>query len=193
MIFKLYFRYDDNYLHQIISDDFIDMDDPEVPQQVKDNIEFVLDVSNSDSHVLHVELKKNHTRAEQAKQTRQQVLDEDRRSGNTERIDKDVLVFYIDNISRPNFHRKLKKLSAWLSQYADGAELEQVEVSSMLTVHRARPDTSKQRNTRRMSTLSTIHLRTSVGILIMECTLEQMGRFLTNLHTCSITLKKMGI
>ena len=90
------------------------MDDPDVPQNVKDNIEFVLDVSNDNSHILHVDLKKNYTRSEEAKQLRSKILEEDKVNGNKERIDKDVLVFYIDNISRANFHRKLKKLSKWL-------------------------------------------------------------------------------
>ena len=95
------------------------MDDPEVAQNIKDNIEFVLDVSNSDSHILHVELKKNETRAEEAKKLRQKLIDEDKTRGNSQRIDKDVLIIYIDNISRPQFHRKLKKLNKWLSQYSE--------------------------------------------------------------------------
>ena len=108
------------------------MDDPDVPQSVKDNIEFVLDVSNDNSHILHVDLKKNYTRSEEAKQLRSKILEEDKVNGNKERIDKDVLVFYIDNISRPNFHRKLKKLSKWLGQYADELEITEVLVSFIL-------------------------------------------------------------
>ena len=152
------FRYDDKYLHKIIADDFIDMDDPEVPQRVKDNIEFVLDVSDINAHILHVELKKNQTRADEAKLLRQQVLDSDRQTGNTDRIDKDVLVFYIDNISRPNFHRKLKKLSKWLDEFADGAEAEQVEVSLNLIFCRMMKISGTRRRTMwRMSTSNTIH------------------------------------
>ena len=94
------------------------MDDPEVSQNIKDNIEFVLDVSNSDSHILHVELKKNKTRADEAKKLRQKILEEDKAKGNKHRIDKDVLIIYIDNISRPHFHRKMKNLNKWLSKYS---------------------------------------------------------------------------
>ena len=152
------FRYDDRYLHKIIADDFIDMDDPEVPQHVKDNIEFVLDVSNSNAHILHVELKKNQTRADEAKLLRQNVLDSDRQTGNVDRIDKDVLVFYIDNISRPNFHRKLKKLSKWLDEFADGAEAEQVEICLNLTFCRMmKINRKRRRKMRHMSTSNTTH------------------------------------
>ena len=54
------------------------MDDPDVPQNVKDNIEFVLDVSNNNSHILHVDLKKNYTRSEEAKQLRSKILEEEK-------------------------------------------------------------------------------------------------------------------
>ena len=110
------------------------MDDTEIPQSVKDNIEFVLDVSNSDSHILHVELKKNHARAEEAKKLRAKILEEDKANGNDQRIDKDVLIIYIDNISRPHFHRKLKNLEKWLNQYAEGMTIEEVSVRVTLII-----------------------------------------------------------
>ena len=123
------FRYDDKYLAKIIPNDFINMDDPEISQDTKDNTEFVLDVSDNSSHILYVELKKNKTRAEEAKKLRTKILEDDKVKGIDERIDKDVLIFYIDNISRPNFHRKLKGLSKWLNQYADEIEINEVLVS----------------------------------------------------------------
>ena len=95
------------------------MDDPEVLQTVKDNIEFVVDLTNDKQHLLSYQLKTNESRAEEAKRIRQQVLYQDRLHNNTERIDKDVLIIYMDNISRAHFHRKMKKLNKWLDQYAD--------------------------------------------------------------------------
>lgn len=96
----------------------IDMDDPEVPQAIKDNIEFVIDVTDDKQHTLSFQLKKNETRAAEASRIRKQVLEKDKMVNNTERIDKDVLIIYMDNISRVHFHRKMKKLSKWLDQYA---------------------------------------------------------------------------
>ena len=93
------------------------MDDPEVSQNTKDSIEFILDISNSNSHILHVELKKNQARAEKAKKLRQKILEDDKAKGFNERIDKDVLIIYFDNISRANFHLKMKKLDKYFSQF----------------------------------------------------------------------------
>lgn len=103
--------------------DVIDMDDPEVSQSTKNNIEFVIDMTNDSEHLLSVNLKKNEARAAEAKAIREKVIEHDRQTNNTERIDKDVLVFYIDNISRVHFHRKMKKLEKWLDQYADHDDL----------------------------------------------------------------------
>ena len=110
------------------------MDDPEVPQSVKDNIEFIIDVSHEKSHIIHVELKKNHTRAEEAKQIRNKVLEQDKTNGNNQRIDKDVLIIYTDNISRVHFHRKMKKLDKWLNQYAEGVSVEEIKVIQMIVI-----------------------------------------------------------
>ena len=116
--------------------DFIDMEDPEVSQNIKDNIEFILDISNEDSHILHVDLKKNYTRAEEAKKIRKKILDDDISKGNVQRIDKDVLIIYIDNISRPHFHRKMKKLDKWISQYAGDLSFETATVIITYIIYR---------------------------------------------------------
>lgn len=104
------------------------MDDPEVPQDVKDNIEFIVDLSHDKFHIMNVELKKNHTRAQEAKEIRKKVLEQDKANGNDKRIDKDVLIIYTDNISRVHFHRKMKKLDKWLNQYAQGASVQKIRV-----------------------------------------------------------------
>jgi len=119
----------EDVLVKTVRDGLIDMDDPTVPDDVKKNIEFTIDMTDKDSHILNVNLKRNNTRANELKAVRKQVLEQDKLSGNTERIDKDVFVFYIDNISRAHFHRKLKKFTAWLSQFVnnDDVELEATE------------------------------------------------------------------
>ena len=102
------------------------MDDPDVPQSVKNSIEFVVDISGDNNHILTYELKKNETRAVEAKKIREKVLETDKKNKNKERIDKDVLIIYMDNISRVHFHRKMKKLNRWLDQYSDNYEISQV-------------------------------------------------------------------
>ena len=101
------------------------MDDPDISQTVKDNIEFVIDLTNDNDHLLTVQLKKNEARAQEAKDIRQKVIEQDKLTNNTDRIDKDVLIFYMDNISRVHFHRKMKKLDKWLNQYADDLDTAQ--------------------------------------------------------------------
>ena len=113
------FSLNESEYRQLVLSEIIDMDDPEVPQTVKDNIEFEVDLTDYKLHLLSYQLKKNESRAEEAKRIRQQVLYQDRLHNNTERIDKDVLIMYMDNISRAHFHRKMKKLNKWLDQYAD--------------------------------------------------------------------------
>jgi len=122
-------RMNDQALIQEVMAGMVDMDDPAVPGHVKDDIEFTIDLSDDDFHRLQYQVKRNNTRVDELKQIRKQVLDHDRLTGNTKRIDQDVLIFYIDNISRAHFHRKLKQTAAWLGQFVDNddAELEAVE------------------------------------------------------------------
>jgi hypothetical protein len=66
----------------------IDMDDKLIPQSVKDSIEVTIDVSNKKEHKLHIDVKRNNTRAEELKKIRSEVLKQDKASNNTSRIDK---------------------------------------------------------------------------------------------------------
>ena len=109
------------------------MDDPNISQNIKENIEFTLDVSNSDSHILQVELKKNETRAEEAIKLRQKTLEDDKAKGFKERNDKDGLIIYFDNISRANFRMKMKRLDRYISGFAYNSY---EEVKSMFDIFR---------------------------------------------------------
>ena len=95
------------------------MDDPDIPQNVKDNIEFTIDMTNSEAHKVKIDLKRNNTRVSEVKKIREKVLKKDREAGK-QRIDKDVLVFYLDNVSRAHFHRKLKNLTHWIENITEG-------------------------------------------------------------------------
>ena len=108
-----------NLLMSTVRDQVVDMDDPEVPQDIKDSIEFTIDMSNPHKHELNVNLKKNEARAREQQILRQKILAKDKVEGKTNRIDKNVFILYIDNLSRANFKRRLPKVTEWLSQFVD--------------------------------------------------------------------------
>ena len=95
------------------------MDDPDIPQSIKDTIEFTIDLSNEEFHKVNIDVKRNNTRVNEVKNIREKVIQQDK-TLNKQRIDKDVLVFYLDNLSRPHFHRKLKNLTNWIEDITDG-------------------------------------------------------------------------
>lgn len=106
---------------ETVRNGMIDMHDPEVPQAIKDNIEFTLNIEDKEKSEIFINLKKNETRSKQQKILRDQILKEDKRLNRT-RVDKNVLILYIDNLSRNNFLRKLPKTSEWLTQFVDAPE-----------------------------------------------------------------------
>jgi hypothetical protein len=101
----------------------IDMDDPKVPQEIKDKTEFVVDMSNPEHHKLEMTLKPNIKRAEEQRKLRKEIIDKEKEDGTYgSRVDKNMLVIYIDNISRAHFFRKMPKTAEWLSQYVDNED-----------------------------------------------------------------------
>ena len=104
---------------RVINQGIIDMDDPNVPQSVKNNIEITIDLQDSSFHKVSVDVKRNHTRVEEVKKIREQVLLEDKAQNKT-RIDKDMLIIYLDNVSRTHFHRQMKNLTSWLTRMSEG-------------------------------------------------------------------------
>lgn len=108
-----------------VREQLIDMNDKEVPQEVKDSVEYVVDISDPDNHKLELTLKPNATRAAEQKQLREEVITKEKQDGTYQnRIDKNVLILYIDNLSRAHFNRKMPKTAEWLSQYVDNQESE---------------------------------------------------------------------
>ena len=91
------------------------MDDPDIPQKVKEDIEITVDLTNDEFHKVKIDLKRNNTRVEEVKKIREKVLNTDKEIGK-QRIDKDMLIIYMDNISRAHFHRKFKNLTYWLEE-----------------------------------------------------------------------------
>ena len=108
-----------------VQEHLIDMDDPTVPQSVKDNIEYVVDISDPYEHKLEFTFKPNATRSAEQKQLREQVVAQEKENGTySNRLDKNVLILYMDNLSRAHFNRKMPKTAEWLGQYVDNQESE---------------------------------------------------------------------
>ena len=134
-----------NLLMSTVRDQVVDMDDPEVPQDIKDSIEFTVDMSNPHKHQLNVNLKKNETRAREQQILREKILAKDKLEGKTDRIDKNVFILYIDNLSRANFKRRLPKVTEWLSQFVDNDQ-NSLELFQFFRYHSVFYNTHKNNN-----------------------------------------------
>ena len=91
------------------------MDDPSISQNIKDNIEITVDLQDNEFNKIEIVVKRNDTRVEEIKKIRKQVMEKDQEN-NKQRINKDVLILYLDNVSRTHFHRKMKNLTNWLTE-----------------------------------------------------------------------------
>jgi hypothetical protein len=135
---------EDGYMAQV-HEDMIDMDDPTVDKKVKESVEVTVDVSRDDAHFIEIDVKRNETRVEELKEIRKQVIEEDKRTGNTDRVDTNVIVLYIDDISRANFHRQLRELDWWLDQLSFGKH-EEYEIFEFFRFHTVSRTTLKANN-----------------------------------------------
>ena len=63
---------------RFVKQNLIDMDDPSVSQTIKDNVEFVVDITESHTDKLTIDVKRNQTRCNELKEIRQKVLEEDK-------------------------------------------------------------------------------------------------------------------
>ena len=112
------YRVNQTELARIVNEGIIDMDDPSISQIIKDNIEITVDLQDNEFHKIEINVKRNNTRVEEIKKIRKNVLEKDKNK--TKRIDKDVLIVYLDNISRTHFHRKMKNLANYLTEVTEG-------------------------------------------------------------------------
>lgn len=125
----------------------IDMDDENEPDEIKDSVEYTIERKHGDaSDVLHINVKRNETRSQELKKIRAEVLQKDKLEGNTDRIDYNMVVFYLDHVSRSNFRRKLKKLTAWLDQFAEENTNTDVLATSFLRYHGLKDNSPKNNN-----------------------------------------------
>ena len=103
---------------QHVRQNMINMDDPEVSEEIKNNVEFVLNLTDPESTKLDIRLTQNITRAKEQKALRDKIIAKEKEEGTYDsRIDTNVLILYLDNLSRAHFYRKLPETSAWLEQF----------------------------------------------------------------------------
>jgi hypothetical protein len=94
------------------------MDDPLYSDLEKDNIEYVVDVTDPDNSILEINLKPNLIKAQKQRELRDQIIEDETANGMSgSRLDKDVLILYIDNLSRAHFFRKMPKTAEWLERF----------------------------------------------------------------------------
>lgn len=112
-----------NLLRSEIMKDFIDMDDPSINGEIKDSTEYIIHTSDKNEHKLEISVKSNRTTASKQKAVRDKIIADEKLEGTYKnRIDKNVLIIYIDNISRAHFMRKMPKTARWLEDYVDNDE-----------------------------------------------------------------------
>jgi hypothetical protein len=100
--------------------DYFSMDDPTIPQEWKDNNEFTIDISDPSEHKLTVHVKKNQTRADEQKKVHEKIVAKEKQNNSyKQRIDKNHLILYIDNLSRANFKLRMPLTAEWLTQFVD--------------------------------------------------------------------------
>jgi hypothetical protein len=104
----------DEFQFKVLSQ-IIDMDDPNIPQSVKDKTEIIIDF-NKDKPDVEFRVKKD----EALVNKRKKMMD----SFKSKPISKNVIFLFIDSLSRDNFNRKLKKTKAWLEKYYRNTESE---------------------------------------------------------------------
>jgi hypothetical protein len=108
---------------QHLRERIVDMDDPTLSSRIKNNIEYVVDMSNPEHHKLNIELKPNMTRAKEQQKLREKIIQQEKLDGTyANRIDKNMLIIYIDNLSRAHFYRKMPLTAKWLEQFIDNQD-----------------------------------------------------------------------
>jgi hypothetical protein len=107
------FTYDQS-LHGILAyqvmKNVIDMENPHVPKSKSEKVEITVDYSGTESQ-LKINLKKDEDRIRE-----QQPL---YKSKGRELMSKNLMVIFIDSLSRRQFFRKMPKTKAWVEQFYD--------------------------------------------------------------------------
>ena len=116
------YRYDQEAFMWKVREEVIDMDDPQIPEEVKSNIEFTVDLTTPNNHTLNFQVKRNETRVDELKQKRTDFLSKIKDDETVDLIDTDVFIFYVDGLSRTNLKRQLPKFFEWLGQFVDSED-----------------------------------------------------------------------
>jgi hypothetical protein len=116
------YRFDQEKYLLAVRDNMIDMDDPNVSQSIKDEVEFTVDMSRKREHLLELNVRRNETRAQELIKIRKEVLAKAGQNSEVDIIDQNLLIFYVDALSRPNLERMLPKFNEYLGQFVHDDE-----------------------------------------------------------------------
>lgn len=109
---------DKAYYKIFVRENMVDFNDPTVPEDLKDNSEFILNLTDPLTTSLNMKVKPNITRAEEQRELRESIIEQEKKQGTYEnRFDKNVIILYFDNLSRAHFYRKLPKTAKWFSKF----------------------------------------------------------------------------
>ena len=92
----------------------VDLLDPSLADGIRDGIEVSLERTD-EGDSLNVTLLRDNERAQELRLLRERMLL--KTSSNAKLIDKDVLILYVDNLSRAHFHRAMPRTAKWLEKF----------------------------------------------------------------------------
>lgn len=108
----------------------INMEDPNIPQSEKDLIETIVDFNFNPAKVT-LDLKFNHTLAEK----RNEEFKKQNAENTHPIIANNILTFYIDSLSRPDFRRKLPNFYKYIEKYYRSTDNEEYESFQFFKYH----------------------------------------------------------
>ena len=117
------------YFNYRVRKEIINMEDENIPQKVKDDIEVTVDFYEEPAEV-KINLKRNETLAEQ----RDKLAKKQKNSYNKV-LSKNILTLYIDSLSRADFRRKLPKTLQFIEKFYKSGKNETNESFQFFKYH----------------------------------------------------------
>lgn len=114
------------YFNHKVRKEIINMEDPLISDDIKSQIETIVDFNFSPAQVT-IDLKKNTTLIKEREQRFKKK--------NHDILAKNILVLYIDSLSRADFRRKLPSFHSWIEKYYRSSEKESHESFQFFKYH----------------------------------------------------------
>ena len=99
-------------LQKNVLNNLFDFDDPEVTEEMKENLEIIVDYSDPYKSKIEMQMLKDEETVDERRKLYENALKSENKP-----LAKNFLYVYIDSLSRTHFHRKLPKLTKYLEKY----------------------------------------------------------------------------